>query len=71
MLRAILLVLVVVLVLDLLLGVNRSARVTRAARFIRLNQRGLSYLVVPASFPQLTLTLAPTTAYDRVARASR
>jgi hypothetical protein len=51
MLKAILLV-VVVLVLDLLCGVNRSARVTRAARFgrslslpyearfIRLNQRG-------------------------------
>jgi hypothetical protein len=35
MLRAILLVVVVVLVLDLLWGGNRSARVTRAARFGR------------------------------------
>jgi hypothetical protein len=35
MLGAILLVVVVVLVLDLLWGFNRSARVTRAARFVR------------------------------------
>jgi putative copper export protein len=35
MLRTILLVVVVVLVLDLLWGVNRSARVTPAARFGR------------------------------------
>jgi hypothetical protein len=35
MLRAILLVVVLVLVLDLFWGINRSARVTRAARFGR------------------------------------